>query len=218
MRIERLTVAPLGVNCYILIDDSPASEYPSAVIDPGSEPQKIIEFIKKLGVKPVLILNTHGHLDHTGGVKALKKAFNASYLIHEADAGSEESIGELLVMMRIYGAELPPEPDGFLTDNQILGVGGLAIEVMHTPGHTPGGVCFKVDDVVFSGDTLFAGGIGRTDFEGGSMEDIMASINKRLLVLDNDTRVLPGHGPETTIGREKAANPWLAGNGGKRKS
>ena len=213
MLIERLVVGPLETNCYLLVDDEDPRRL-TAIIDPGAEPQSIEERIRALNLSPVLILNTHGHPDHTLGVERLKIVFSSEYLIHEADAGSDISDEEIMAWLKDFGGELPPFPDGRLSDGDELALGSPRIKVIHTPGHTPGGVCFLVNDVLFTGDTLFAGSVGRTDFPGGSTETLMRSIHERILTLDGNIRVLPGHGPDSTIANEKATNPWLIESGG----
>ena len=213
MLIEQLVVGPLDTNCYLVADDN-NSDLPTAVIYPGAEPARIEQKIRKLNLKPVFVLNTHGHFDHTLGVEHLSQAFGAKYLIHKADAGLEDEEEELMELLRDFAGALPPKPDSYLSDSDELGLGKLKIKVIHTPGHTPGGVCFLIEDALFTGDTLFAGGVGRTDLPGGSTETLLSSINRCILILDNNVRVLPGHGPESTIAIEKATNPWLVGSGG----
>lgn len=210
MRIERIVVGPLETNCYLLTDDS-SEELPTAVIDPGAEPERIEEEIRRRKLTPVLILNTHGHGDHTMGVAHLRKAFDAKYFVHEADAALEDDHDDdLAELLRSFAGAMPPKPDGYLSDGEELRLGSLRIRVIHTPGHTPGGVCFLADDALFTGDTLFAGGVGRTDLPGGSTETLMRSIQERILTLEGDLRVFPGHGLDSTLAVERATNPWLA--------
>ena len=213
MLIERLVVGPLETNCYLLVDDEDPRRL-TAIIDPGAEPARIADKVRELNLDPVLMFNTHGHPDHTMGVKYIRDTLYPEYLIHKADTDLQIDDEEIMAWLRDFGGELPPFPDGYLPDGVVLWLAGLPIKVIHTPGHTPGGVCFLVNDVLFTGDTLFAGGVGRTDFPGGSTETLMRSIHERILTLDGSILVLPGHGPDSTIAIEKATNPWLVGSGG----
>jgi glyoxylase-like metal-dependent hydrolase (beta-lactamase superfamily II) len=207
-RLEFLTVpvGPLQCNCYVLWDDAERA----LVIDPGDEPEKILGALRSRGLRPTLIVNTHGHFDHTGAVDALRNAFPAPYRIH---AEEREILSMIPAGTKMWGLTIPaaPKPTEFLKDKDLFDLGKLRVEVLHTPGHTPGSCSFHAPalDAVFTGDTLFAGSIGRTDFPGGSMEQELASIHERLLALPPGTKVFPGHGPASTIAAEAESNPFL---------
>ncbi len=205
--MKTLQVGPLDVNCYMLWDGSGAA----FIIDPGGDADMIKEAVASQGLKVKYIVNTHGHFDHVGADGVLKDFFGCPLAIHSADAAllaEAESHGAF------FGVKTPsqPQPDILLTEGMELSAGAVTLEVLHTPGHTEGGVCLyaKEEKLLFTGDTLFAGSVGRTDFEGGSMEKLLSSINKKILVLDDAVRVFPGHGPETTVGDERRSNPFIA--------
>ena len=212
MHIHSLTVGPFAVNCYVV---SPREEGPALVIDPGDEPGRIIDFLRSRRLEPVLLVNTHGHGDHIGANAALKEAFPGAVLAVHRDArplllDPERNLSQLFGFCTVS-----PPPDRLLEDGETLGVDGLAFEVIHLPGHSPGGICLgrgaadHTPPVLFTGDALFAGGIGRTDLPGMSGETLLASIRNRLLTLPDETVIYPGHGPASTIGGEKRTNPWL---------
>ncbi|MBW7957455.1 MAG: MBL fold metallo-hydrolase [Deltaproteobacteria bacterium] len=207
--ILTLPVGPLEVNCYIVWDRDSGE---GVVIDPGGDVEEIEAALKKEGVKVRYIINTHGHFDHVGGNGLLKSAVGSEIAIHAEDEPLLEYAHEQAVM---FGLKTPkqPKPDIYLEDGVLLHFGPLSLKVIHTPGHSKGGVCLYMEneEVLFTGDTLFAGSVGRTDFEGGSMEELMDSIFERLLPLGDNVRVLPGHGPESTIGEEREINPFIAG-------
>ncbi|WP_416175416.1 MBL fold metallo-hydrolase [Clostridium sp.] len=200
MKIKRMPVGVYYANCYILLDEE---KMECAVIDPGGNADTIKSALKDLNVENVkFILLTHGHADHTGAAREIKKSYNAPIYISEKDCD----------MMRrgayMYG-DIHDIVDNFLVDNEELDLGKLKIKVINTPGHTPGGVCFLVNGVVFTGDTLFNGSIGRTDFEGGDQKTLIESIKTRLMSLSNCTIVLPGHEERTSIEKERITNPYL---------
>lgn len=207
MIFEIVAVGPLGANCFILGCEESKS---GVVVDPGSEPEKIIYAIERLGLRITSIINTHGHFDHVGGNSRLREHTGAKLLVHEKDVRLLSMASEVAAR---YGAitEDSPLPDEFLADGMVIPVGNYQISVIHTPGHTPGGCCLYLDEegVLISGDTLFADGVGRTDFPGGSHQALIESIRTRLLTLPETTRVYPGHGPSTTIGHEKRHNPFI---------
>ena len=198
MKVKLLQVGPIGTNCYILEDETTGK---AAVIDPGDEAGRIRRVLEEEKVEVEYILLTHGHYDHTGGVPELHRALpGAKIYIHRADANGA-------------GSQLFPlagQVEGLLyyDDGDKLTLGSLTIEVLHTPGHSRGGVTLKVGDVLFCGDTLFAGSMGRTDLAGGSYEEIMASL-KRLGELEGDYHVCPGHDVTSTLERERQSNPFL---------
>lgn len=198
MQVKVLQVGPIGTNCYILEDEATKL---AAVIDPGDEAEKILSVLKEDGVETRYILLTHGHYDHTTGVPDLHRALpEAQVYIHKADA---QGAGSRLFPLAGEIADLH-----FYDEGDTLPLGGLTIHVLHTPGHSKGGVTLQVGDVLFCGDTLFAGSCGRTDLNGGSYEEIMQSL-KRLGQLPGDWHVCPGHDVTSTLERERKTNPFL---------
>ena len=198
MDIKTLQVGDIGTNCYILCDEK---EKLCAVIDPGGDAVRVAAAVERSGCAPRAILLTHGHYDHTGAVAELRDQWPGVpvYLNHRDQYGDDAS------MWRLF----PPVKDTKDYDEgDTLSVGGLTVSVLATPGHTEGGVTLRCGDVLFCGDTLFAGSCGRTDFPGGSMEKILASL-KRLGELEGDLQVLPGHMDASTLDRERAWNPYL---------
>jgi hydroxyacylglutathione hydrolase len=207
MILETFPVGPLSCNCTILGDEE-AGE--AIVIDPGDEVSRIHHRLTDLGLKLKQILITHAHIDHVGGALKLKRLTGAPIFLNESDL-------PLLKMMAVQAAWLgvgTPEtapPDETLSDGLTVGLARYPAQVLHTPGHTQGSVClhFAPLKMIIAGDTLFAGSIGRTDLPGGNYQQILESIHSRLLQLPDETRVLPGHGPVTTIGDERKGNPFL---------
>ena len=198
MQVKVLQVGPIGTNCYILEDEAAKL---AAVIDPGDEAEKILSVLKEDGVETRYILLTHGHYDHTTGVPDLHRALpKAQVYIHKADA---QGAGSRLFPLAGEIADLH-----FYGEGDTLPLGELTIHVLHTPGHSKGGVTLQVGDVLFCGDTLFAGSCGRTDLNGGSYEEIMQSL-KRLGQLPGDYHVCPGHDVTSTLERERKTNPFL---------
>lgn len=198
MQVKVLQVGPIGTNCYILEDEAAKL---AAVIDPGDEAEKILSVLKEDGVETRYILLTHGHYDHTTGAPDLHRALpEAKVYIHRADA---QGAGSRLFPLAGEIADLH-----FYDEGDTLPLGGLTIHVLHTPGHSKGGVTLQVGDVLFCGDTLFAGSCGRTDLNGGSYEEIMQSL-KRLGQLPGDWHVCPGHDVTSTLERERKTNPFL---------
>ena len=198
MKVKRMQVGPIGTNCYILEDETTGK---AAVIDPGDEAGRILKVLEEDKAEVEYILLTHGHYDHTTGVPELHRALpQAKIYIHRADA---DGAGSQLF-------PLSKQVDGllFYGDGDKLTLGSLTIEVIHTPGHSKGSVTLKVGDVLFCGDTLFAGSMGRTDLAGGSYEEIMDSL-KRLGELEGDYHVCPGHDVTSTLERERRSNPFL---------
>jgi len=206
--LKTLVVGPIASNCYIVGSESTKA---GMIIDPGAEAEEILKSVKDLGLDIKLIVLTHGHMDHIGALKEIKEATGAEVAIHSDDAeflqGQSQSLGAMFGLF--YPA--PPRPDRLLKDGDSLDVGDLHFSVLHTPGHTPGGICLLGQGVVFTGDTLFNYGIGRTDLPGGSYDQLMNGIHTKLMILPDSTVVYPGHGPETTIGAERQGNPFLGG-------
>ena len=195
-------------NCYLVIDEQAKQ---CAIVDPGEEAGLILHKVKESGATPVGIWLTHAHLDHVLGAERVAAETGASVWLHPADRPLYDAVPDQAAW---FGLEPPgrfPAPDRELIHGQHLTVGGLDFEVRHAPGHSPGSVCVVGPGVVLSGDVLFAGSIGRTDLPGGDFETLRASIERELLPLPDDTIVYSGHGPETTIGRERRTNPFLTG-------
>jgi len=204
MIVKTLAVGPIMANCHILGCEKTNE---AAVVDPGDEADRILQTLAESELTVKLILNTHGHFDHVGGNRRLKEVTGAPLMIHELDAPMLESLSQSAAAWGMR-AENSPEPDQFLEDGDTVTFENLSLTVIHTPGHTRGGVSFHTDGAVFVGDTLFAGSIGRTDFPGGDYETLIASIQKKLFPLGDDVVVYTGHGPETSIGHEKRSNPF----------
>ena len=205
MTYETIVVGALETNCYLVICQETME---CAVIDPGAQPEKIFRAVQEAEVQPVILLNTHGHIDHTGANQDIKEHYDVPLYIHAADEDMlvKSHLSELSFLL---GAKMSPPPDGFLTDGQRIKIGGSELQVLHTPGHSPGSVCFYQKKFLFSGDTLFNGGVGRTDLPGGSWKELEQSIRTKILVLNEDLTVLPGHGPSTSVGFEKDSNPFI---------
>ncbi|NLK00975.1 MAG: MBL fold metallo-hydrolase [Clostridia bacterium] len=203
----RVNIFPEGsfeTNCYLVAD--PKSKE-GLIIDPGAQGEKIIESAKKQDMKILYIVNTHAHFDHIGADEIVKEAFGAEILVHSMD---EEMMKSPELNFSCMGTESKsPNPDRLLEDNEEISLGETTLKILHTPGHTPGGICLLTDNEIFTGDTLFAGSVGRTDLPGGSYEQLMSSIEKRLKPLPGYLKVYPGHGPATTMEEEKANNPYM---------
>jgi glyoxylase-like metal-dependent hydrolase (beta-lactamase superfamily II) len=204
MIIQSLAVGPIMANCFIAGCEQTQE---AAVIDPGDEVDRILLTLADAGLTVKAILNTHGHFDHVSGNRRLKTATGAPLMIHRLDAPMLKSLSQSAAAWGL-AAEDSPEPDRFLEDGDTITVGEITFTVLHTPGHTPGGIAFHSNGAVFVGDTLFAGSIGRTDFPGGDYNQIIASIQQKLFPLGDEVVAYTGHGPETTIGREKQSNPF----------
>lgn len=202
MRIRRLTLGPLDTNCW-LIDDGRSG--PLVVVDPADQPQVILEAIGDTPVEAVVL--THGHFDHLGAVSELLDATGAPLLVHEADAPGITTAAGTGGAMFGFDAVAPPA-SRTLTEGDLITAGDVALTVLHTPGHTRGSICLHSPGHVLTGDTVFAGSIGRTDFPGGDMSAMRRSI-ARIAELPDSTRVYPGHGPESTIARERKVNPYF---------
>ena len=203
MMISYYAVGALQVNCVLIADENSNA----VVIDPGDDAAELIATIRsqKLNVKAVLL--THAHFDHILAVKELQAAFGAPLWIHEAEAPALQDVGKSLIPE--YRLPYVLQADRLLHDGETVSVGELAFEVLHTPGHTVGSCCYRFGDVLVAGDTLFAQSIGRTDLPGGNTAQMFQSL-RRLSALPDAVRVIPGHGPETTIGYERHYNPYLS--------
>jgi len=201
---QKLELGSFASNCYIVGDDTTKE---GLVVDPGAEASHILESVKALDLNIKWIVLTHSHIDHIGALAEVKEATNARVAIHEEDAATLQDQSQ----MRVFGLSVdnPPAPDRLLKENDVIDIGNLHFKVLHTPGHTQGGICLLADGFVFSGDTLFNFGIGRADLPGSSYDQELDSIQRKLMVLPDNTIVYPGHGPDTTIGVERRANPFL---------
>ncbi|SHG95253.1 Glyoxylase, beta-lactamase superfamily II [Thermosyntropha lipolytica DSM 11003] len=206
MILKCLEINTVGVNCYIVGCEETREV---AVIDPGGNPRAIVNLLEQEGLKAVYIINTHGHVDHIGGNRGVKEATGAAILIHEGDA--KMLTNAVANFSFLFGGKvISPPADRLLKEGDIIKIGNtVELEVIHTPGHSPGSICLKTGDVIFVGDTLFQGSVGRTDFPGGSHKQLITNIKEKLLCYDDHVVCYPGHGPATTIGFERQYNPFL---------
>jgi len=209
MKIDCVVLGAYETNCYVLRSSQAAKD--CLIIDAGLEADELTNFLKERQLNPVGVVLTHGHIDHIAGVAALRESYpDIKVYIHQLDAKMlTEAQSNLSV---IAGGQFSTEPADFiLEDESIIDEAGIKLQVMHTPGHTPGGICLysKDEGAVFTDDTLFAESIGRTDFPKGSMPELLRSIKDKLFSLPDETVVFPGHGPVTTLGREKTHNRFL---------
>ena len=208
--VKQIPVGSFQVMTYLVICPETSE---SVVIDPAGEEEKLLDIIQSYKARVKYILNTHAHADHTLGNAKLKQFLSVPVCMHEEDDRffSDDSVRE--ASLKELGLPGPDSADRRLKDGDVLTVGGLRIEVIHTPGHTPGSVCYLVDGQLFTGDTLFVGAAGRTDLIGGSLETLVESLEKRLIVLPKETIIWPGHdygtSPTSTIGREMEENPYI---------
>ena len=205
--VLRYIVGPVCTNCYLLVNHKTGE---LLVVDPGDQAQLIEKQIEKTGAKPVAILLTHGHFDHAGAAKTLAAQYDILVYAHEKEAETLED-SRMNLSGPLAGGATTYHADVFLKDEQELTLAGLHMRVLFTPGHTPGGCCyyFPREDVLFSGDSLFCGSVGRTDFPGGSMRTLVDSVRNKLMSLPENTIVYPGHDIETTIEQERMYNPFL---------
>jgi glyoxylase-like metal-dependent hydrolase (beta-lactamase superfamily II) len=204
MILKILPVGPMAANCYLLGCEKTGS---AIVIDPGDEAARIMRNVDEDNLQLKLIINTHAHIDHITANSELKELTSAELCIHSADADmlvNPEKNLSFFIGIPVSS----PKPDRLLSDGDILKTGEISLKVLHTPGHSPGSICLLADDCIFTGDLLFAGGIGRYDFPGSSYADLVKSLQK-VMELEDDLIVYPGHGPETTIGNERRTNPFL---------
>lgn len=207
MILEMLTVGPFQENCYIIGDEASGV---GALVDPGDEAARIAMAVEGTGLEIGSIIVTHTHIDHVGAVVALVDEYTCPVLMH---AEAEPMLAQLPTQAMMMGLKFGKVPavDHYIGDEEVLEVGDLKLRALYTPGHAPGHLAFYIEDegLVLSGDALFAGSVGRADLPGGSMEVLMRSIEERLLTLPDETRVFPGHGPQTEIGNERTSNPFL---------
>lgn len=213
MNVKTLTVGPIQACCYVVNFDSNSD---TMVIDPGGDGDDIAQYLKRKKLNPVYLVNTHGHIDHIGANAELKAAFPEMLIcIHPADAPMLTASNKNLSFELGYSYS-SPKPDKLLEEGDVISISGHNFKVFHTPGHTLGGISllYQPSDnnrpiSIFTGDTLFQMGVGRTDFPGGSMQKLINSIKQKILTLPDDTIVYPGHGPATIVGAEKQGNPFL---------
>lgn len=205
MLLYKIVVGSFQVNCYILAEKRGGK---GVIIDPGGEGELILSKVEKNDLEIIYIIATHAHIDHIGDVELVQEATRAQFLLHPLDVSflkdPQLNLSFILESPRTFSL-----PHSSIQEGEKLQMGSLEIKILHTPGHTPGSICLEVDRCIFSGDTLFAGGVGRVDFPGGDFKTLQRSIRKKLLNLPPDTRILPGHGPESTVEREKRVNPFV---------
>ncbi len=206
MKVKKVVVGIFEVNCYILWDEK---DKEAIVVDPGEEGERIIEVIRKDSLKIRSIVNTHTHIDHIGANDFLREKTEAPLLAHSADVfllqNAELNLSTLTGKDRSFSL-----PDRVLEEGDEIRVGGFSLRILHTAGHTPGSICLYGDNKLFSGDTLFAGGIGRTDLAGGNYKELQKSIKDKILTLPDEVIVYPGHGPSTTVGKERKCNLFIS--------
>ena len=208
MTIERIVVGPLATNCYLLGCEKSGE---GLIIDPGGDADVILDRVKFSGLKITGILNTHGHFDHIAANREIKNELNVPIIIHENDRQlltDPHWNGSLLMGTN----HMSPEAERYLKEGDEVAVGECLMKVMHTPGHTTGGISLLYENCCFVGDTLFCGSIGRWDLPGGSLQELLHSVREVLMALPDDVKVYPGHGPETTIGAERESNPYVNGD------
>ncbi|MFA5374892.1 MAG: MBL fold metallo-hydrolase [Dehalococcoidia bacterium] len=208
MIIRGFEIGPFGTDCYIVGSEETGK---GMIIDPAADPDFIMKQVKKLNLDIKIIVATHSHPDHLMALGAVKKGTGAKFAMHGDEPSGKRAAGASRMISLMVGGpvETPPDPDIALKDGDIIEVGDLKFTVLHTPGHSPGGICLYGNGVVFAGDTLFNLSVGRSDFPGCSHEVLIDSIQRKLMVMPDDTIVYPGHGPKTTIGDERRHNPFL---------
>lgn len=206
MEIITLTVGPLDTNCYLL-----GSKNKAIIIDPGAEGEKILEILSKKSLTPEFIVYTHAHWDHTGGSSVIKEKTNPEIILGKYDIDCFNSKHNNLSEWLGY-ASSAASPDRLVDEDEHIKSSGIDLKVIHTPGHTPGGISLYIEGHLFCGDTIFYGSVGRTDLPGGNTQELTNSIRSKIFCLDDNTLLLPGHGPASTVGQEKLHNPYCPGN------
>lgn len=201
MIIKRLAVGPLEANVYIVGDEETKR---AIIVDPGDEPDRILDEVKSLNLKVESVICTHAHFDHVGAAGDIKKETGAKILLHKSDLETYALTKDQAALWG-YSVDDLPEPDDFVEEGDEIKVGTLSFKVLHTPGHSRGGICLYGEGALITGDTIFQGSVGRTDFPGGSIEELKTSF-KRIIDLPEKTKIYSGHGPETTVGNEKKYN------------
>ncbi len=214
LMVKGIVVGVFAENCWVI---GSRRTREGIVIDPGDQAEDILNLAKDMGVNVKLIANSHSHVDHILGVRDVQSATGAQFLMHPSEVEGARMAGAMAARFTGKEAEPPPDPDHLLADGDVVEVDGLKLQVLHTPGHTQGSLSFYTEGMLFSGDTLFQGSIGRTDMPGGNFEQEMASIVDKLMALPDDTVVLPGHMQETSIGRERQTNPFVLEELARRK-
>jgi len=206
MKLKKIIVGPLAVNCYIVGCNKTNQ---AAVVDPGDDVEKIIKTLNQELLVLKYILLTHGHVDHVAQLMKLKQATNAEILMHHDDVFLFENIS---AQAALFGLPNPgdPAPDRYLIDGDKIYLGEIQIRVLHTPGHSPGSLTFQIEKNLIVGDLIFYGSIGRTDLPGGNYETLIQSVQQKIFTFSDDTNILPGHGPVTTVGTEKKFNPFFS--------
>ena len=208
MQIESIVVGPFDTNCYLVWDKGDNS---GVIIDPGDQDDRIVEQIKKSGFNPLAIIITHGHADHISAMASLKKKYDIPVYIGKGDAPM--LLSAKANFSTFFGHEIVcPAADFLLNDEDVIKFGSLEFTVLETPGHSRGGICLLIGNRLFCGDTLFSGSIGRTDFDEGNHQQLIDSIEKKILTLPDDIVCYPGHGPSTTVGTERLHNPFFSGS------